>query len=328
MPGSSRNDHQTGACTRSQEILCPSLKVRAGVAVEREGHLLLLQRAASREPFPGAWHLPAGDCEAGEAPRGAAARNAAEATGYQVEVGRLVDAYFYEDDSRGNGLLLVFEARTTGGALCIDRGASSAAGFFAPEGIPSPLSGGGHDQAIEAWRQRARFRWQPGSPMNYCPHCTRSLVKQVAFNRLRSVCLACGFVDFQAPKVGVSLLITDEEGRLLLIRRAIEPAKGKWGLPSGFVDWDESPEEAAMRECVEETGLVASELRLFEVVHYDDDFRGPGINLTYEARVADGILRPGDDAAEARYFASSELPVAEELAFVTHRAFLERWKNS
>jgi len=328
MPGSSRTDWQTGECPGSQEMLCSILKVGAGVAVEQEGRLLLLQRAASREPYAGAWHLPAGDCRAGEAPRPAAARHAAEATGYQVEVGRLVDAYFFEDDSRGNGLLLVFEARTTGGELCIERGAFSAVGLFAPDGIPSPLGGGGHDQAIESWRHRARFRWQPGSPMSYCPHCTQPLVKQVAFNRLRSVCLACGFVDFQAPKVGVSLLITDEEGRLLLIRRAIEPGKDKWGLPSGFVDWDESPEEAAMRECVEETGLVVSELQLFDVVHYTDDFRGPGINLTYEARVVDGALRAGDDAGEVCYFAPSELPVVEELAFVTHRALLERWKDS
>lgn len=150
----------------------------------------------------------------------------------------------------------------------------------------------------------------------------------MAYGRLRSVCHACGFVDFRAPKVGVSLLITDEEGKLLLIRRAVEPGKDKWGLPSGFVEWDESPEEAAMRECIEETGLVVTELQLCQVGHYADDFRGPGINLTYRVRVAEGVLRPGDDAAEACYFAPGELPAAEELAFASHRIVLERFRDS
>lgn len=189
-------------------------------------------------------------------------------------------------------------------------------------------SGGGHDQAIEPALQGSEARWQPGTPMRFCPHCTHRLVEREAFGRLRLVCLACGFVEFREPKVGVSVLITDKGGRLLLIRRAIEPGKDKWCLPSGFVEWDESPEEAVVRECAEETGLVVTDLRLFEVGHYTDDFRGPGIRLTYQARVVDGLLRPGDDASEARYFASGDLPAAEELAFAGHRALVGQWRDS
>lgn len=295
--------------------------------IEREGTLLLMQRSASTEAFPRPWKLPAGYCYGDEAPRITAAREAAEETGLQVEVGRMIDAYSFKDEPRGNGLLLAYEAWITGGDLQINSHEASAACFFASEEIPSSLCGG-HDQAIEAWRKRMQMRWKPGTPMRNCPHCTHPLAEKVVFDRLRSVCLTCGFVEFRAPKVGVSLFITDGEGQVLLLRRAAEPGRDKWCLPSGFVEWDESPEEAAVRECAEETGLAVTEARLMEVGHYTDDFRGPGINLTYRVQVADGALQPGDDAAEARYFAPGEMPAVEEVAFAGHRALLERWRNS
>jgi len=163
--------------------------------------------------------------------------------------------------------------------------------------------------------------------MRYCPHCAHPLEKRLAFDRLRSVCPACGFVHFRTPKVGVSVLVEDKE-RILLARRAVEPGKGKWGLPSGFVEWDESPEAAAIRECAEETGLVVTKLELLDVTHYTDDYRGPGVNFTYRAQVFSGTPRPGDDAAQLRFFAPTELPSANRVAFDSHRVLLLRWRNA
>ena len=218
--------------------------------VQRNGTLLLLRRGHKCNAFPGAWNLPAGYCEVDEPPRVAAIRETAEETGLQVEAGRLVDAYFFDDDPRGNGLLLVYEADVVGGELQTDGTESVEAGFFSPEQMPTPLCGGGHDQAILAWQLRLRARWQPGSPMRFCPHCTHHLESRLAFDRVRPTCPACGFVHFLAPKVGVSVLI-EKGDRLLLVRRAVEPEVGQWSLPSGFVEWDESPEAAAARECAE-----------------------------------------------------------------------------
>jgi 8-oxo-dGTP diphosphatase len=167
-------------------------------------------------------------------------------------------------------------------------------------------------------------KWQPDMPLRYCPHCGHPLEERMAFGRIRPVCASCGFIHFQNPKLGVSVLVEDEQ-RVLLIRRAIEPGKGKWCLPCGFVEWDEEPEAAAARECREETGLVMADFELLEARHYDDDFRGPGINLTYRAQVDGGTLRPGDDAGEGRFFAPIELPPPEEIAFCSHRQVLERW---
>jgi 8-oxo-dGTP diphosphatase len=327
IPDRDRSDQQPVVCPQCHHGFYHPLKVAVGVLAEREGALLLLQRDEGSEAVLSCWGLPAGPCAAGKASRVNAARQAAEETGFQVEVGRLVGAYHFHEEPWGSGLLLAYEGRVAGGRWRVDRSEPASAGFFAPEQIPKPLCGGGHDQAIEAWRRR-REQWQPGTPMRFCPHCTHPLEERVAFDRLRSVCPACGFVDFRAPKVGVSALITEENGQLLLIRRAVPPGKGKWCLPSGFVEWDESPEQAVVRECAEETGLVVTEPWLFEVRYYSDDFRGPGINLTYRAEVAGGVLRAGDDAAEVRYFAPGELPAAEDLAFASHRSLLEPWRGS
>lgn len=308
------------------------LKVGAGVLVERDGALLLVQRGPKMGAFVGSWNLPAGYCEVDEPPRVAAAREAFEETGLRVRTGRLVDAYFFDDDPRGNGLLLVYEAEMVNGDLEMDTrpaestGEVAAAAFFLPDDLPEPLCGGGHDRAIEAWRRRAVDRWQPGMAPRYCPHCTQRLEERQAFGRLRRVCPSCGFVHFRELKVGVSVL-AERDGQVLLVRRAIEPGQGKWALPSGFVEWDEPPEKAAVRECLEETGLVVHDLAMLEVLYYTEDFRGPGINLAYRARIAGGELKPGDDAEAARWFSPGNLPPRQRIAFPSHAAALDRWRQ-
>lgn len=319
------------SCPACGYVAYQQLKVGAGVLVVRDGALLLVQRTPETDAFPCAWNLPAGYCEIDEAPAVTAAREAAEEVGVQVRIDRLVDAYFFDDDPRGNGLLLVYEAEIEGQGPNADAWDSESAevtavGFFPPDRLPEPLCGGGHDQAIEAWRRRVLDRWQPGAPMRYCPHCTHPLEEHLAFDRLRLVCPACGFVHFRAPKVGVSVLV-ERDGQALLVQRAVEPGKGKWCLPSGFVEWDEGPQSAAVRECLEETGLFLADMELVEVAHYTDDFRGPGINLAYGARVAGGTLRPGDDALSVHWFAPSELPPLDLIAFRSHQVLLERWRQ-
>lgn len=87
----------------------------------------------------------------------------------------------------------------------------------------------------------------------YCPRCGSSDfgVRGVK----SSVCPSCGFVYYYNPSSATALLVTDIEGRLLLATRAHDPARGTYDLPGGFVDADESLEEAALRELREETGI-------------------------------------------------------------------------
>ncbi len=141
--------------------------------------------------------------------------------------------------------------------------------------------------------------------------------------RERPVCPECGYVVFRNPVPGVGVLV-EMEGGVVLIRRGHEPKKGQWALPAGFIEADESIEEAAIRECKEETNLDVDLVEMFHVDSFPTDpTPQSGIIIFYRARPVSGDLHPGDDAIETRIFAPDHLPV--EVAFRTHRAALARW---
>ena len=88
----------------------------------------------------------------------------------------------------------------------------------------------------------------------YCPRCGAPLAEGVRFGRPRPFCRYCGFIHFLDPKVAVGALVSDGQ-RVLLVRRSVPPRAGYWALPAGYMDGDELPEEALLREVAEETGL-------------------------------------------------------------------------
>ncbi len=88
----------------------------------------------------------------------------------------------------------------------------------------------------------------------YCPYCATPLVDRPLGDRLRRSCPSCGFIHFKDPKVAVIGQI-EQDGNILLVRRAVDPARGQWALPGGYMDAGEMPEEALRREIVEEVGL-------------------------------------------------------------------------
>lgn len=165
---------------------------------------------------------------------------------------------------------------------------------------------------------------RPITTWRFCPYCAGKLEYREVFGRERLYCPACGNVVFREPKVGAGVVV-ERDGKVLLVKRNVPPEKGKWGLPAGFMEWDESPEEAARRECLEETGLEVEITGLYGVYHYTHDYRGPGIIILYRAKITGGSLKPGDDAEEARFFGPDELPT--EIAFRTNRMALARWRE-
>jgi len=128
------------------------VKPTAGVLVEKDKHLLVVQR--SYEPWKGCWNLPAGYMEVDESPRQCAEREALEETGLKIKSGRLIDVYHYNDDPRGNGLLILYEGSITGGM--IKSNAEVVRIEFLPysELLCVPLAGGSHDRAIKNWIER------------------------------------------------------------------------------------------------------------------------------------------------------------------------------
>ena len=165
---------------------------------------------------------------------------------------------------------------------------------------------------------------RPVTTWRFCPYCAGALEHRHIFGRERLYCPQCGNVIFRDPKLAAGVLV-EEQGKVLLVKRGYSPEKGKWGLPAGFMEWDEAPEETARRECLEETGLEVEIAELYDVYYYTDDFRGPGVVIIYRARIIGGRLQPGDDAVEARFFAPGELP--SEIAFSSNKRALARWRE-
>jgi len=159
----------------------------------------------------------------------------------------------------------------------------------------------------------------------FCPRCGTEMEEAEVAGRVRHVCPACGFVLYRNPVPGVGVLVEMEEG-LVLIRRKEEPFAGWWALPAGYIEADESVEQAAVRECKEETGLDVELLELFGVYSFPEGPVQSGIIIFYRARPVGGELRAGDDAAEVHVFPPDSLP--EKLAFRTHREVIARWIRS
>ncbi len=135
-------------CPQCGWVHYPQLKVSAAAMVIENNRLLLIRRTTS--PWQGCWYLPAGYVEADEDPARAAERELVEETGLQAQVNALHGAYFFDDDPRGNGLLLVYRLMCTGGDLRLN-GEADAAAFFDADQLPHPLTGAGHDRAIADW---------------------------------------------------------------------------------------------------------------------------------------------------------------------------------
>jgi len=156
----------------------------------------------------------------------------------------------------------------------------------------------------------------------FCPYCAGRLAPETIDEKERLVCQECGFIFYINPKVAAGALIEDE-GRVVLVRRGIEPSLGFWSLPSGFTEYGETIEETAIRECREETGLEIELDGLLGVYSVNSNFYGQLILVLYSAHVIGGDLVAGDDASEAALFAPAELPT--DIAFQAHGQALRDW---
>ncbi|MGH2523196.1 MAG: NUDIX domain-containing protein, partial [Anaerolineales bacterium] len=158
--------------------------------------------------------------------------------------------------------------------------------------------------------------------INFCVRCGHTLEQRETYGKVRPVCPQCGRVHFIDPKVAVGVVM-EREGKLLLIRRANDPERGKWSFPAGFVDGGEDPALAAVREALEETGLAIRITTVLGIFAKASDTEGADILIVYRADVIGGELLPGDDAAEARYFGRDEFP---DLAFPSTREIVAYWE--
>jgi len=159
----------------------------------------------------------------------------------------------------------------------------------------------------------------------FCPRCGGTLERRLlkASEPERPVCTKCGFVFYIDPKIAVGTIIATASGRLVLVRRAIDPGYGKWVFPGGYVDRGEPLTAAAIREAREECGL---EVRLEGLVNiYSYAGRAPVI-VVYAATALSGQLCGDDECLETAEFDSSSLPW-DDLAFQSTHEGLRDYLN-
>lgn len=164
----------------------------------------------------------------------------------------------------------------------------------------------------------------PGE-FTYCPHCRSELEETQIEGLARMRCPGCGFIHFRNPSLGAAVLVRDDDGRVLMVKRGPDVARpGKWSMPAGFVDYGEDVRDAAARELTEETGLVA-EIGdpVFAATNYDDPAK-VSICIWFAATVTGGELQAGDDAVDAGFFDLDDTP---ELAFDTDRNLIARLRD-
>jgi ADP-ribose pyrophosphatase YjhB (NUDIX family) len=160
-------------------------------------------------------------------------------------------------------------------------------------------------------------------PFVYCPRDGTRLVPTRIDGRDRPGCPVCGFADFQHVQVGANAIV-EREGRVLLVRLNYGPRDGRWALPGGLVENDETPEDAAIRETAEETGFTVELDGLLAT------FMRPGapiVIVTYRAHITAGEMRVApEELSEAAFFPRDELPPLEELAWPSTIHGLDAWK--
>ena len=139
-------------------------------------------------------------------------------------------------------------------------------------------------------------------------------------------CPSCGFEQYANPAPTASALVVDDDGRVLLARRAGDPGKGLWDLLGGFVDEGEDALATLRRELREEIGLEVAEVGEF-LGAIPDVYGENGIatlNLYWSVRLAEGRPEPADDVAALEWVARDDLPPRSEFAFANSIEILER----
>lgn len=150
--------------------------------------------------------------------------------------------------------------------------------------------------------------------MNYCSHCGAPVIIKIpeGDERPRHVCEACNTIHYQNPKIVAGVLPTWED-KILFCRRAIEPRKGLWTLPAGFMENRETVTQAACRETLEEANATVNDAKLYTIISLPDISQ---VYMLYRGEIENGFHSPGIESLETRLLTIDEIPW-EELAFKT-----------
>ena len=180
--------------------------------------------------------------------------------------------------------------------------------------LPPPTVDAGAGRGVPAWL---------AATLNHCSRCGAALRLGMVpgEDRERLACDACGFVAYVNPRLVVTCLPVTDAGEVMILRRGIEPGRGLWAQPGGFMEIDETVEAGAVRETLEETGL------LVEPGHIVGLYTRPEaaiVVIAFEARIVGGAATLTPEALEVRPFAPAAIPWPE-IAFRTSEWALRDW---
>jgi ADP-ribose pyrophosphatase YjhB (NUDIX family) len=180
-----------------------------------------------------------------------------------------------------------------------------------PDGRSTDLASGG---GVPDWLARS---------LKFCANCGASL----RFGRIdgedreRLSCPDCGHIAYVNPRLVVTAFPITDDGQIVLLRRGIEPGRGQWAQPGGFLEVDETVNQAAIRETREETGLL---IEPGEIIGLYTRLEAAVVTIAYEARIVGGTAAPTPEALEIRSFAPEDIPWSG-LAFRTTMWALRDW---
>jgi len=157
----------------------------------------------------------------------------------------------------------------------------------------------------------------------FCHFCGAPLGSKKSEGRERLYCEAEQRFIYENPIPAATGIVTDDAGRILLVRRNREPGKNQWALPGGFIELRESPDAAAKRELEEECGIVARDPSLVDIIYQESEFYGSSLLIIcYSFEGFEGTPRAGDDAEKVRFYGFDRLP---KLAFEAHDRLIGKY---
>lgn len=161
------------------------------------------------------------------------------------------------------------------------------------------------------------------TPIKHCKNCGTAVIYRIPDDgdtKERAICEACSTIHYENP-LNVVGTVPHWGDKVLLCKRNIEPRWGKWTLPAGFMELNETVAEGAARETLEESGAQFEMEGFFSLVNVA---RVGQVHMFYRAKLLSDIFAPGFETIEARLFTEDEIPW-EEIAFRTVKETLERY---
>ena len=160
------------------------------------------------------------------------------------------------------------------------------------------------------------------SYLEFCSNCGDKNEYGKIDGGIRYYCSNCNSIHYENPKPTSTLICVSKE-RLLLVKRAVEPGKGLWGLPGGFIELNETPDQAAIRELKEETNLNGSIICQLGYTCHFNTMHGDVILMAFLMEINDySQMRADDDADDVKLFPFKKLP---PLAFNSHEKILQMY---